>query len=245
MTRALGPSVGLGRDAAVPLAILGLCWMPVMAVGAVWLAGQAGSWISGNGWAGPEFGFDFAAALLDGGPAAAWPGTPPELIWALVGVLLLAVAAPVAMIVVRVASSRPAPGDPHSSLATVNDLEALAPAGAAVRALRLRPNLVPSDRRRLDPRDTGVELGQLRTGRRRSTSVRASWEDVVLAVMAPRAGKTTATPPGLSWLRATRPTSGRPPRACDSETPPSRCGCSTPNTSSGSSGAGGGTRCER
>ena len=40
--------------------------------------------------------------------------------------------------------------------------------------------------------EDGVLLGRLRTARRRGPELRASWEDVVLAVMAPRAGKTTA-----------------------------------------------------
>jgi type IV secretory pathway TraG/TraD family ATPase VirD4 len=192
MTRAIGPNVGLGRDAAVPFAILGLCWVPVMAVGVIWLAGHAGSWISGHGWAGPEFGFDFAGALVDGGVQAAWPETAPEIVWSLAGALVLAVASLTGLIAVRIAGSRPDPGDPLSSLATAADLEALTPAGAAARAVRLRPNLEQKSRRDPDPRDTGVELGHLRSGRRGSISLRASWEDVVLAVMAPRAGKTTA-----------------------------------------------------
>ncbi len=69
----------------------------------------------------------------------------------------------------------------------------LLPDGVALRAQQLRPSLKPNGRRSRRPaHQDGVLLGRLRTGRRAGPELRASWEDVVLAVMAPRAGKTTA-----------------------------------------------------
>jgi type IV secretory pathway TraG/TraD family ATPase VirD4 len=54
------------------------------------------------------------------------------------------------------------------------------------KARRLRPSL--AGRRRLGGGDVGVPLGRLRRG---GPLLRASWEDVVLAICAPRSGKTT------------------------------------------------------
>ena len=71
--------------------------------------------------------------------------------------------------------------------ADADDVAALAPKAAAARARQLRPSL--ADRRRLDPCEVGVPLGRLAPA---GPVLRASWEDVSLAVMAPRAGKTTA-----------------------------------------------------
>jgi type IV secretory pathway TraG/TraD family ATPase VirD4 len=68
----------------------------------------------------------------------------------------------------------------------------LAPRGAAQRAIRLRPSLKSVAIRSISGSDVGVLLGRLRQVGRDGPDLRASWEDVILAVMAPRAGKTTA-----------------------------------------------------
>jgi type IV secretory pathway TraG/TraD family ATPase VirD4 len=66
----------------------------------------------------------------------------------------------------------------------------LAPAGAETRARTLRPGLAD---RPLRPADVGLPLGTLQLSRgRRGPFLRASWEDGILAVMGPRAMKTTA-----------------------------------------------------
>jgi type IV secretory pathway TraG/TraD family ATPase VirD4 len=71
------------------------------------------------------------------------------------------------------------------SLARPRDLEALTPKGSAASARRLRPGLPD----RAGTGETGVVLGALEPS---GTVLRASWEDVLVAVMAPRSGKTTA-----------------------------------------------------
>ena len=38
VSRTVGPSAGVGRDAAVPLGLVGLCWLPVGLGGVVWVA---------------------------------------------------------------------------------------------------------------------------------------------------------------------------------------------------------------
>jgi hypothetical protein len=71
------------------------------------------------------------------------------------------------------------------SLARPRDLASLTPKGSATSARRLRPGL-PT---RPGTGETGVALGALEPS---GTVLRASWEDVLVAVMAPRSGKTTA-----------------------------------------------------
>jgi type IV secretory pathway TraG/TraD family ATPase VirD4 len=80
------------------------------------------------------------------------------------------------------------------ALATVTDMAALTANGARRRAIALRPHLAARhprrrDRRALADADMGVALGSLDHTR---VTLWASWEDVILAVMAPRSGKTTA-----------------------------------------------------
>jgi len=77
-----------------------------------------------------------------------------------------------------------------ASLATVSDVGQLAPVQLRERAPRLRASLAGA--KRVEAGDLGVLLGRLRGPRGRAVELRASWEDVVLAVMAPRAGKTTS-----------------------------------------------------
>uniref|UniRef100_UPI001EF649C2 type IV secretory system conjugative DNA transfer family protein n=1 Tax=Frankia sp. Cj3 TaxID=2880976 RepID=UPI001EF649C2 len=73
------------------------------------------------------------------------------------------------------------------SLADDRDLAALTPAGATARARALRPSLAPLPR--LSETDRGWPIGDLTPG---GTPLYGSDEDVAIAVMAPRAGKTTA-----------------------------------------------------
>ncbi len=85
--------------------------------------------------------------------------------------------------------SRKASADPTRaalrSLATAKELAPLTPPGALASARRLRPGLEEQP----DPAETGLALGALRP---KGTVLRASWEDVLVAVMAPRSGKTTS-----------------------------------------------------
>ncbi len=112
MTRALGPTVGIGRQAALPLGILDLCWLPVELRGIVWLAGGVTSWATGPGWRAPPFSLDSAQRLINDGPAGLWPGIFPVVVWAVVGALLLLVAVPLAIVARTVDGARSMPGDP-------------------------------------------------------------------------------------------------------------------------------------
>jgi type IV secretory pathway TraG/TraD family ATPase VirD4 len=173
------------------MTVVGLCWLPVAAGGLVWIAGHAASWLSGDGWRGPGFTTTSATHLLEGGPGALWPGTPPALVWTLSGVLSVALGAFVVTGVVvwlRTRGTRATSG-----MASAADVSMLLPRSVAERTTRLRPSIKADSARRPRPRgENGVLLGCIKLGNRCGPELRASWEDVVLAVMAPRAGKTTA-----------------------------------------------------
>lgn len=72
------------------------------------------------------------------------------------------------------------------SLAKPHDVAALTPKQVERSARRLRTQTLNS--RHVAPADTGIALGTLAP---RGPMMRASWEDVAVAIMAPRAGKTT------------------------------------------------------
>ncbi|MCE7080161.1 TraM recognition domain-containing protein [Streptomyces sp. ST2-7A] len=75
-----------------------------------------------------------------------------------------------------------------SGLAGPRDLAALLPRQSAARAIDLRTGLKGCKPRRVPADDRGVLLGSLKPG---GAEVRSSWEDVLLAIMAPRSGKTS------------------------------------------------------
>ncbi|MFP5376537.1 MAG: TraM recognition domain-containing protein [Acidimicrobiia bacterium] len=189
MTRALGPRVGLGPQATLPLAILAVFWIPVALAAAVWVGGHAASAATGHGWTGPPLSLAWGLDLVRHGPAASWPGTPAGLVWALGALLVAAVVFPVAIGALRWHRRRPTPGDPLASLARAGDVAALAPPGVAARAVQLRPSLAGTRPKDVAAADAGVPLGRLRP---RGPQLRASWEDVIVAFMAPRGGKTSS-----------------------------------------------------
>ncbi|MCX5085656.1 type IV secretory system conjugative DNA transfer family protein [Streptomyces sp. NBC_00401] len=78
-------------------------------------------------------------------------------------------------------------GNPKG-LADQRDLADLMPKKIAAKAIDLRPSLKGTKPKALAPDDRGVLLGTLTPGAR---EIRSSWEDVLLAIMAPRSGKTS------------------------------------------------------
>jgi type IV secretory pathway TraG/TraD family ATPase VirD4 len=192
MTRALGPRVGMPAEAVLPFTILAVAWIPAAGVGAIWVGGHTASAISGDGWAGPPFGWSFAGLLLRGGPAAAWPEVASALVWVSSALPVLLLACPAGVFAWRWQRDQPIPGDPLNSLATLADVAHLAAPVSVPRAQHLRASLAAFPVKEIDDRDLGVQLGRLRTARGTGPMLRASWEDVVLAIMAPRAGKTTS-----------------------------------------------------
>lgn len=208
MTRAIGPRAGVPPEAAMPMALLGLCWVPVALVGAVWTSGHAASWATGHGWAGPPFSFKWGIELLKKGPAPFWPETPPQLVWGGAAAMVLAIAVPAFVIFLRWQANRPIPGDPAGSLARPGDVASLTPLGVASTAIRLRPSLAGRKPKQVKPEEAGLPLGLLHKS---GIALRSCWEDVIVVFMAPRAGKTSsiAVPQVLSAEGAVVATSNK------------------------------------
>src|SRR5664280_1701439 len=160
----------------------------VAASGALWLAGGLASAAAGPGWRSAAFSPVLVLAVARSGTAAFWPGVDPGLVWGLTAALtgLLVVAALTAYLTWSL--RRPAADAPLRSLAGSADVAALTGRAAVRRARQLRPRLAAAAPKALAPADVGLTLGSLLgSGRRRE--LLASWEDVLLAFMAPRQGK--------------------------------------------------------
>ena len=159
-----------------------------------WLSGRLAAMLSGRPWdTGPPFGWDFTTHLVHADWQHLWPGIPTQLVVTIYGVLVTAATVPAFWGWAWWQAHRPQAGDPLPSLARRHDVDELAGETAVRRAQRLRPSLAANKTKDVPVAAVGIALGRLVTGRRRLGPVlRSSWEDVLLAVMAPRAGKTTA-----------------------------------------------------
>ncbi|MYW06206.1 TraM recognition domain-containing protein [Streptomyces sp. SID3343] len=158
--------------------------------GATALAFTAGSsgWLFGNLAnsvivEGPWAPYEPVTAIT--GPAAVWPHLPHAVLITTCYVLPAVVLAVAGVLGLKIHSRFRKPTD---GLATRRELSSLMDPEITVKAQSLRPSLkdvVPKD---IPDDDRGVLLGTLAPSRR---EVRSSWEDVILAIMAPRSGKTS------------------------------------------------------
>jgi type IV secretory pathway TraG/TraD family ATPase VirD4 len=161
----------------------------VAASTAALVGGDVASGLSGHGFAGPAWRVGGAADLTR--HTTVWPGVPVGLIWVCavaVFALFAGVAAlPVVLVLRGARRVRPA----FRAMASRREVAALHTARAAEVALRLRPALAAAHTKadQIPERERGVTLGRLLPG---GGLLQASWEDVILAVFAPRSGKTTA-----------------------------------------------------
>jgi type IV secretory pathway TraG/TraD family ATPase VirD4 len=167
------------------------CWSLVAVCGLIWAAARLAAGITGGTT--ESFGIKFASDVLNGRTAQAWPHTPTAVVAATAVVLTgcaTALAIGAAWVIARWQS---APGDPVAALARNPRMRALTRLAAARSATALCSSLTSADPREVDPAHAGLALGQLmRRGGRRGPVVYATWEDTVVAFMAPRTGKTTA-----------------------------------------------------
>jgi type IV secretory pathway TraG/TraD family ATPase VirD4 len=191
VSRALGPrpSTAPGGTAA-GWAVLIACWALVALIGLIWFAARLAAWITGG--TAESFGMKFAADVLHGRTGQAWPHTPTVVVTVTVFVLAGCVAVLATIGAWAIVRLWPAPGDPVAALARNPRIRALTRLQVARGAAGLRRSLAGSDLRTVDPTEAGLALGRLlRPGGRSGAAVYASWEDTVVAFMAPRSGKTT------------------------------------------------------
>lgn len=191
MTRALGPKASLWHSSAgAAWLVLAVCWTPIVGLWVVWAAAKFCATATGGTVI--PFGSDFAAALIRGQTDVAWPGTPTPLVLIVLVLLLTTLVYGICAVWLRIAKRFPQPGDPVAALADNPGLTALQPDATAEKAIALRRSLAKSASQDLEQDDIGLVLGDvLLPGDRSGPTLFASFEDTVVAFMAPRSGKTT------------------------------------------------------
>jgi hypothetical protein len=112
-------------------------------------------------------------------------------VWTLTASIASLLTVPLVVAGIVLASRRLPADDPRRSLAKPRDVAHLTLPTVAVGATRLRPSLAGRRPAEITAGDVGLALGRLGTGRT-GRVLFSSWEDVVLAYMAPRSGKSTA-----------------------------------------------------
>ncbi|MFW5418693.1 type IV secretory system conjugative DNA transfer family protein [Nocardiopsis sp. CNT-189] len=185
---------GSAAAGAPPLLVLLALWGTVGLFFLVWLSARAVAALLGGEVA--PFGAAWAVALATGDTGAAWPGVPSGPVFALSAVLGLGAVLAAWWALGRLRNRLYGQPDAVTALnkgnATVGEL---ARPEAAEKAVRLRRrSLRRAKGRALKDADVGLAIGDVKRpgGGRPGPRLFASWEDTVLAYMAPRAGKTTA-----------------------------------------------------
>ncbi|MEU1299972.1 type IV secretory system conjugative DNA transfer family protein [Streptomyces shenzhenensis] len=173
------PSTTTGSDLLLYL-LLTLAGLGLAGGSLAWLFGNLVNAVVGSD---PWAAFQPTAALLH--PAQVWPHLArPAVVtgcYALPTLTLVTVAVLAAKAWLRFRTN-------PKGLAGHRDLADLLPKKIAAKAIDLRPILRGTKPKDVAPDDRGVLLGTLQPG---TTEVRSSWEDVILAIMAPRSGKTS------------------------------------------------------
>jgi type IV secretory pathway TraG/TraD family ATPase VirD4 len=191
VNRAEGPRAPVtAGNPAVMWWLLGLCWGLFALTALVWVAARAAGALSGGHV--PAFGEQWVTDLAAGQTRKAWPGTPTWLVMAIAAMLACLVIAIVAFAWRQVSRRQVRSGDPVAALRRNPGIGPLTAAPSARTAVRLRPSLGGTSTGSIAPADIGLVLGDLRQPGGRGPVVYASWEDTIIAFMAPRSGKTTA-----------------------------------------------------
>ncbi|WP_445527405.1 type IV secretory system conjugative DNA transfer family protein [Streptomyces cyslabdanicus] len=150
-----------------------------------WLSGNITAYLTGASWA-P---YQPTTALLH--PKQVWPDASETslLIGArIVPVLLfLALGAGAGVLWARHKNRNGGRKKKITDMAKARDIEPLMAKAITDKARSLRPSL--KDTKHIDAKDTGILLGNLQGSRH---EVRMGFEDVAVAIMAPRSGKTTS-----------------------------------------------------
>ncbi|MFD5258730.1 type IV secretory system conjugative DNA transfer family protein [Streptomyces bobili] len=173
------PSTTTGTDFLLYL-LIGIAALGMAGGSLAWLFGNLANSMAGSD---PWATFQPTNALLH--PELVWPHLARPAI--LTGCYLLPAATLTAAAVLGARLWLRVRRNPNG-LADQRDLADLLPKKIAAKAIDLRPSLKGTKPKDVAPDDRGVLLGTLKP---RVTEVRSSWEDVLLAIMAPRSGKTS------------------------------------------------------
>ncbi|MFI5796195.1 hypothetical protein ACIBAF_22845, partial [Streptomyces sp. NPDC051677] len=173
-----------GYDLVLRL-LIGVLAVVVPLAHLAWLSGNVTAYLTGADWA-P---YQPTSALLH--PDQLWPkaGETSLLIGARVVpvVLLLPLAIAVGVLWARHKNRSGGRKKKIAGMAKARDIEPLMAKAITDKARSLRPNL--KDAKHIEARDTGILLGNLQGTKH---EVRMGYEDVAVAIMAPRSGKTTS-----------------------------------------------------
>ncbi|MEQ0560713.1 type IV secretory system conjugative DNA transfer family protein [Amycolatopsis sp. NEAU-NG30] len=172
-------------DALIGWLCIGAVLAVEVAAGLLWVAQGVVTLVTGDGWSPPAFRWGIGP-IRD--VAAAHPDTPRVAVLIVFGVLLLAAAAGVmqaASLIRRTIQRRRR----LAEAVAVNrraDVTEMTAGARAIENARLHPGLTPPPGSRPDVRDV---LGMVLPA---GPEIFSGWEDVEIAWMAPRSGKTTA-----------------------------------------------------
>ncbi|GHH29443.1 hypothetical protein Srubr_38320 [Streptomyces rubradiris] len=173
-----------GYDLAFRL-LMGVLAVVVPLSHLAWLSGNLTAYLTGHPWA-P---YQPTTALLH--PDQLWPnvGETSLLIGAriLPVTVLLALGATAGLLWARYKNNGGGRKKKITAMAKPRDIEPLMAKAITDKARSLRPSLKTA--RHIAPKDTGILLGNLQGTRH---EVRMGYEDVAVAIMAPRSGKTTS-----------------------------------------------------
>ncbi|MFF8014646.1 TraM recognition domain-containing protein [Streptomyces sp. NPDC007929] len=172
-----------GYDLVLRL-LLGVLAVVVPLSHLAWLSGNITAYLTGTSWA-P---YQPTNALLH--PEQVWPdaGETSLLIGARIVPVLLLLAFGAGAGVLWARHKNGSGGRKKiNDMAKARDIEPLMAKAITDKARSLRPSL--KDSKHIDAKDTGILLGNLQGSRH---EVRMGFEDVAVAIMAPRSGKTTS-----------------------------------------------------
>ncbi|GAA2535301.1 MULTISPECIES: type IV secretory system conjugative DNA transfer family protein [Streptomyces] len=178
--RTSAPSTTTGSDALLYL-LFGVLGAAVAFGSLAWLTGNLTNTLTGNG---PWTPFHATDALLH--PDVLWPNLSTTAL--MVGARVVPGMLAVALISTGTVLWMRWHGGSKSGLVRKADLAPLLDREITAKAKSLRPSLGGREGKDVAPADRGILLGTLDPGR---AEVRASWEDVIVAIMAPRSGKTS------------------------------------------------------
>jgi type IV secretory pathway TraG/TraD family ATPase VirD4 len=170
--------------------VLALCWGLFALAGLTWVAARAAAGLAGGRV--PPFSWWWVGNLVTGRASRAWPGTPTPLVATVAAALGIVAIIVIAISWRAIARRAPRPGDPVAALRRNPGIQPLTRGPSARSAARLRASLAQASPREITPADTGLMLGSLMRPAGRGPALYASWEDTIIAFMAPRSGKTTA-----------------------------------------------------
>jgi type IV secretory pathway TraG/TraD family ATPase VirD4 len=189
--RPVGPTRSASNSPLLPWVLPTLGAAVVLLTTAIWVTGTITSRLGTGRWPHVAWSVGLLTSMA-GGSHWPWPTQPGTVrIWS--AALVAAVAVPAGWAGAAHRLGAPRSDSPLRALGRPGSITHLTLPAARRQAVRLRPTLATTKPQEVPPGAAGLTLGRVyTTGRRPGPHILATWEDVILCVMAPRSGKTTA-----------------------------------------------------